>query len=171
MKKKKKSFYNEKQKKKKIYGTEAKGYCPFEQAGGARRWLGALGAQQALPWRAGRAGVARGRGAGALGGMGAGALGGTGARAWRAGVALGRWAAWALGRWAARAQARGALERAGGRRADGGVRGSRRGRARSVRGRAGWAAGARPGRWARGLGAWAGLGLCTRCTRPIFDPF
>ena len=28
---------------------------------------------------------------------------------------------------------------------------------------------ARPGRWARGLGA--GLpGLCTRCTRPVFDP-
>ena len=23
----------------------------------------------------------------------------------------------------------------------------------------------------RGLGAWAGLGQCTRCTRPIFDPF
>ena len=33
------------------------------------------------------------------------------------------------------------------------------------------AAGARPGCWARGLGAWAGLGQCTRCTRPIFDPF
>ena len=100
-----------------------------------------------------RAGVARGRGAGALGGMGAGALGGTGAGARGAG---------------ARGRAAG---RAGGRRADGGARGSRRGRARSVRGRAGWAAGARPGRWARGLGAWAGLGLCTRCTRPIFDPF
>ena len=35
------------------------------------------------------------------------------------------------------------------------------------------------GSWARGrqalgacgLGAWAGLGQCTRCTRPIFDPF
>ena len=26
-------------------------------------------------------------------------------------------------------------------------------------------------RGARGLGAWAGLGQCTRCTRPIFDPF
>ena len=55
-------------------------------------------------------------------------------------------------------------------------------RALGARGRAGQAAtasrargtdtaGARPGRWARGLGAWAGLGLCTRCTRPIFDPF
>ena len=55
-------------------------------------------------------------------------------------------------------------------------RGSKRGRARSVRGRAGWAAGAWPGRWARGLGAGrglgarAGLGLCTRCTRPVFGP-
>ena len=29
------------------------------------------------------------------------------------------------------------------------------------------AAGSRPGRWARGLGAWAGYGLCTR---PVFDP-
>ena len=37
--------------------------------------------------------------------------------------------------------------------------------ARSARGHA------RPGRWARGLGAWAGLGQCTQCTRPIFDPF
>ena len=45
-----------------------------------------------------------------------------------------------------------------------------RGRA-DGRGRAAWALGARPGRWARGLGAWAGLGQCTRCTRPIFDPF
>ena len=26
------------------------------------------------------------------------------------------------------------------------------------------------GRWARGLGARAGLGLCTRCTRPVFGP-
>ena len=26
------------------------------------------------------------------------------------------------------------------------------------------------GRWARGLGAQAGLGLCTRCTRPVFGP-
>ena len=30
------------------------------------------------------------------------------------------------------------------------------------------ARGARPG---RGLGAWAGLGQCTRCIRPISDPF
>ena len=121
---------NEK-KKKKFYGTEAKGYCPFEQASGARRWLGALGAQQAQAWRAGRAGVARGRGAGALGGMGAGALGGTGAGARGAG-ARGR-AAW----------------RAGGRRADGGARGARAERAGQGRlggRRAAWALGARPGR-------------------------
>ena len=40
-------------------------------------------------------------------------------------------------------------------------RGSRRGPAWSARGRASWA---------RGLGARAGLGLCTRCTRPVFGP-
>ena len=28
----------------------------------------------------------------------------------------------------------------------------------------------RPGRWARGLGARPGYGLCTRCTWPVFDP-
>ena len=33
-----------------------------------------------------------------------------------------------------------------------------------------WARG-RQALGARGLGAWAGLGQCTRCTRPIFDPF
>ena len=148
--KKKKNHFIMKNKKKKIYGTEAKGYCPFEQAGGARRWLGALGAQQALAWRAGRAGVARR----ALSGMGAGRHGRRRA-----------------GRWRARARSRARGRQARGRRGARGARGSRRGRARSVRGRAGWAAGARPGRWARGLGAWAGLGLCTRCTRPIFDPF
>ena len=76
-----------------------------------------------------------------------------GARAWRAGRA-GSMGAGALGGTGAGARGAGA-----------------RGRARSVRGRAGWAAGARPGRWARGLGAWAGLGQCTRCTLPIFYPF
>ena len=66
-----------------------------------------------------------------------------------AGVARGRGAqaAWALGRWAAQAQARGALERAGA------WQGARAVGARTEgQGRAGWAAGARPGRWARGLG-------------------
>ena len=66
-------------------------------------------------------------------------------------------------------QARGALGRGHGRKARArNASGSRRGRAR---GWAGWAAGARPGSWARGLGVGAGLGQCTRCTRPIFDPF
>ena len=111
-----------------------KSYCS-RLYGGARRWLGALGAQQAQTW----AGV----GAGRAGGMGAGALGGTGAGA----------------------------QGVGARGARAAERGSRRGSALNVRGRAGWAAGARPGRWARGLGAWAGLGQCTRCTRPIIDPF
>ena len=36
--------------------------------------------------------------------------------------------------------------------------------------RAAWALGARPGRWARSLGARARLRLCTRCTRPVFGP-
>ena len=61
------------------------------------------------------------------------------------------------------AQAR--RRRARGRRAAAGAcRG--RGAGASSRG----AAGARPGRWAPGLGARAGYGLCTRCTRPVFDP-
>ena len=79
---------------------------------------------------------------------------------WRRRAALGR-----AGHWGARqqaARARGALGRG---------HGSRHGRAQSTRGWAGWAAGARPGSWARGLGARAGLGQCTRCTRPIFDSF
>ena len=59
----------------------------------------------------------------------------------------------------------------------GGRQGAGRAAGRWVGGRA---LGARQaGRWARGrqalgargLGAWAGLGQCTRCTRPIFDPF
>ena len=44
------------------------------------------------------------------------------------------------------------------------ARGSRRGRHPGSAGRA------RSGRWARSLGARAGLGLCTRCTRPVFGP-
>ena len=51
-------------------------------------------------------------------------------------------------------------------------RAGRPGRAQQGRNRrAAWALGARPGPWARGLGVRAGLGLCTRCTRPIFDLF
>ena len=50
-----------------------------------------------------------------------------------------------------------------------GARGARQvGRRRWAR--AGLAAGARPRRWARGLGARAGLELCTRCTRHVFCP-
>ena len=75
---------------------------------------------------------------------------------------------------------------AGGRRAgagkcaDTGGRGARDRRRlgrRAGRARQGAAAGASAraavlaGRWARGLSARAGLGQCTRCTRPIFDPF
>ena len=83
----------------------------------AGRWGAGLGAGLGVQGARGRRACV-GRAGVALGGMGAGALGGTGAGERGAG-------------------ARGA-------RAVG--RGSRRGRARSVRGRAGWAAGARPGR-------------------------
>ena len=107
----------------------------------SRGWaVGALGAQA---------------GAGALGWACVGRWAGC---AWGAGlgvegVAHNRQGAW-QGRAAGRARGRGARGRqvqAGGRRA-------------------GSAGHARPGRWARGLGARAGLGLCTRCTRPVFGP-
>ena len=94
------------------------------------------------------------------------------AQAGTAGV-LGRWAwrasrrAWARGQAqaggsSARAQrARGRARQLGAGARGAAGRGNRRGRAR----------GARPGRgWALGA-AWAGLGQCTRCTRPIFDQF
>ena len=82
------------------------------------------------------------------------------------------------------AQALGRLGHAGaGRRADTGERTSGRGargrrtlgkRARHARQGAAAGAGARraglAGRWARGLGARAGLGLCTRCTLSVFGP-
>ena len=81
------------------------------------------------------------------------------------------------GRAWARGRALQAAGRAGvGRSRRAGVRSGTVGRAR----RAGsWAAGARSRVWqargkarqTRGLVARAGLRLCTRCTRPIFDPF
>ena len=40
----------------------------------------------------------------------------------------------------------------------------------SARQGAAWALGERPRRWASGLGARAGYGLCTRCTQPVFGP-
>ena len=118
-------------------------YC--DSGLGTGRWLGAQGARRA-----------RRRGAGHAGGT--------------LGAQAGRWARRRQARARGRArQARGrvhgrAVGRAGARTAGNGVQG-----ARGVSSRG--AAGARPGRWALGLGAWAGLGLCTRCTRPIFDPF
>ena len=104
-------------------------------------------------------------------GAGAQALGRCWARAgcaWGAQVAAERSRRWALGERAL--QARGARSRSG-RRACG----KRPGRARQGAAAGAGARGARgaglAGRQARGLGPWAGLGLCTRCTRPIFDPF
>ena len=153
---KKKIIYNKKRKKKNLSRKFGHSYCINCIVAGcwlAGRWLSPRGVR-----------VGRARQAGMLGARGARRR---------------------HGRWAARARA---LERAGAqqqaRRACVGARtgagagarqgagGRRAGRAQQWRGRrAAWALGARPGRWARGLGAWAGLGQCTRCTRPIFDPF
>ena len=111
-------------------------------------------------------------------------------RAWRAGLAgvrradvLGRAERQAHGRWRERARAgeRQLSAGAGGRQGAGRAAGPwARGRAlgalQAGTGRAAgrrWARGrqALGARGARGLGTWAGLGQCTRCTRPIFDPF
>ena len=81
----------------------------------------------------------------------------------------------AQGRWGTGARAR-ALGRAAGAGACGRALGARawHGQARCRRADA-RASGARRravgARGAHGLGAWAGLGQCTRCTQPIFDPF
>ena len=159
------------------------------RAGRAGRRRGAgLGVRGALGWsawgaRQGRvAGVARGRGAqaGALACAGVGAqAGGRGARRRAAGAgcrrarrALGARACWASGRRLAagvRQQARGHGRDARGARG----RARQQARARAERAGQGWLGGRRVA-WAlgagRGLGARAGLGLCTRCTRPIFGP-
>ena len=93
----------------------------------------------------------------------------TGRAAGRAGLA-GR-------RWGVQVDAQGtqqARRRLGERGARGAQAGGRRGRA-GRRATGGECAAGR--RWARGaraawaLGARAGCGLCTRCTRPFFDPF
>ena len=100
---------------------------------------------------------------------------GTGVRqsAGRAGVA--RTGELQAGGSAGERQARGARRRAAGARALAGARAHGRAAARRRRRRAAgrWARGRLTlgARGARGLGAWAGLGQCTRCTRPIFDPF
>ena len=77
------------------------------------------------------------------------------------------------GSWAqAQASGRALGARQGAGRAAGRALGSRQAGAGRAAGRR-WARGrqALGARGARGLGAWAGLGQCTRCTRPIFDPF
>ena len=142
---KKKSFYNEKRKK--IYGTEPKGYCPFEQAAGALgRWCaGALGRWACVGARAGAAG-ARAQGA-AVGG----ARGRLGERQKRTGRAAG----WASGSRARRA------------------RGARRRRAAGARAGMAWARrgarlGARCARGTAGLGvAWALDGWQTGPAGPV----
>ena len=98
-----------------------------------------------------------------LGTLGRWADAGRAGRAWGARGAPGaRAQAWALS--AGRA---GVLQACGPRRAQAGEQQARGARgARGARAAAG--AGARE---ACGLGARAGCRLCTRCTRPIFDPF
>ena len=73
-------------------------------------------------------------------------------------------------------QAPWARRRAAGARALAGARACGRAAARRRRAAGRWPHGARGrqalgARGVRGLGAWAGLGQCTQCTRPIFDPF
>ena len=83
-------------------------------------------------------------------------------RAWRAGRAGAHRAAGARALAGERQLgARQGAGRAAGRWARGRALGARQAGAGRAAGR----------RWARGLGAWARLGQCTRCTRPIFDPF
>ena len=80
-------------------------------------------------------------------------------RAWARGRALQAARRAGVGHWSTRACAEGGVQA--------GAQAGAQGRARGSKG----ARGVWPGRWARGLGAWVGLGLCTWCTRPIFDPF
>ena len=87
----------------------------------------------------------------------------------RAGVA--RTGALQAGGRAGERQAPWARRRAAGARALAGARARGRAAARRRRAAGRWACAAGR-RWAReARAAWAGLGQCTRCTRPIFDPF
>ena len=81
-------------------------------------------------------------------------------RAWRAGRAGVRRAAGARALAGARVRGRAAA----------GHRRRRAGRERQA-GRGALGVGARGARPGHDLGGWAGLGQCTWCTRPIFDPF
>ena len=152
MNEKKKSFYNEK-KNEKFYGTEPKGYCPFEQAAGALVCWGAgvwaLGA--------GRAGVRQALGVRERAGAG------------RSGRRSSRQA----GRAAAARRARGRLgerqQGARGAQATGGRRAGRHGLGAQGRaaGRTVRAGHGRPGRgpgagWVADWASWASFGaLCT----------
>ena len=92
------------------------------------------------------------------------ALGERACWACQASAVSGRERAWRAGRAGAR-RAAGARALAGARARGQAEVGCRRKRA------AGCWARDRQALGARGLGAWAGLGQCTRCTRPILDPF
>ena len=119
-----------------------------------------LGAGQAQGARGACLGSAGARWAGALGARRQarqacmGARAGAGRRQQRSSAA-GAWACATAGRRRRQVVVRWARGRAQGA---GRVAGRRWARSRQARG-------------ARGLGAWASLGQCTRCTRPIFDLF
>ena len=119
-------------------------------------------------WCAGRGAGVRRRAQAWAQGRWAGVRGALGWRAW--GARQGRAVGVARGRQGARAAGAQGGRCSGSRRA--GARGMRgrgaAGRAELERHRRCARGHARPG---RGLGAWAGLGQCTRCTRPIVDPF
>ena len=138
---------NEKKKgKKKIWYRTWMGYCPIELRAGLGTGRVAGRTARSRRWASVRAGRARRERQAGVSGRGA------------QGV-LGRAGRQAHGRWRSRARV--------GERQLGAGAGGRQG-ARRAAGR--WARG-RQALGARGLGAWAGLGQCTRCTRPIFDPF
>ena len=175
-----------KKKKKKIDAVGWKSYCSRLWSWARHRARGwADCAQQALGERACWACQARAAGglerawlAGRAGARRASVLGSAGGRRTSAGGRTGASGRTGAGRRArARASGNWAQEQADGR-ALGARQGAGRPAGRWARGRAlgalqgaGRAAGRRWARGARGLGAWAGLGQCTRCTRPIFDPF
>ena len=132
-------------------GTEGAGRASRRWA---RCWVRRQGRWRAQAWAHRLAGVER--------------VGGRQAQA-----ASGRAGRWALAR-AGRAgagwrQVQACRQACGSRRAD--TAGTRAARAAAGAGARGACGAGLAGRKARGLGARAGLGQCTRCTRPIFDPF
>ena len=125
-----------------------------------RSWaLGAAGTRRGRWARAGRHGRQQGARS-------------AGRRAWARRQVRGRQAQVGARQQAGACEARRRQQRAGAERAGGRAAGTWGKQARGARQDTAAGAGARPGHgWERSLGARVGWGLCTRCTRPIFDPF